>query len=179
MSYKRTNPFDADGMHFAVTTLHPSHANLLHRADCRGMVDGVKWCHVSFVRFLLHMEWSLKFDYIPNLFVSFQAVFVFTGIRVKNIFLEGKTTRFTTSQIYLIKYITCFGEIHCPSSGLSQHCIHTIGICHASYVGCLLTWSSTTLAAANRTSATNTTYLSRVYSIEILLMMDSGLVRNM
>ena len=41
-------------------------------------------------------------------------------------------------QIYLIKYSTCFGHVHCPSSGVSQHCIHAIGICHASYVDCLL-----------------------------------------
>jgi len=44
------------------------------------------------------------------------------------------------SQIYLIKYSTCFGEAHCPSSGVSQRCMHAIGICHASYVGCLLAW---------------------------------------
>ena len=42
------------------------------------------------------------------------------------------------SQIYLIKYSTWFGQVHCPPSGVSQHCIHAIGICHASSVGCLL-----------------------------------------
>jgi hypothetical protein len=36
---------------------------------------------------------------------------------------------------YLIKYSTCFRQIYCPSSGVSQHCIRAIGICHASYVG--------------------------------------------
>jgi len=35
----------------------------------------------------------------------------------------------------------CFGHVHCPSSGVSQHCIHALGICHASSVGCLLVWS--------------------------------------
>ena len=38
-------------------------------------------------------------------------------------------------QIYLIKYSTCFRQVHCPSSGVSQHCIHTTGICHANSVG--------------------------------------------
>jgi len=49
--------------------------------------------------------------------------------------------RCTISQIYLIKYATYFGQVHCPSSGVSQHCIHAIGMCHASSVGCLLAWS--------------------------------------
>ena len=31
-------------------------------------------------------------------------------------------------KIYLIKYTTCFEQVHCPSSGVSQHCIH---ICRA------------------------------------------------
>jgi len=35
-------------------------------------------------------------------------------------------------RIYLIKYSTRFGQVHCPSSGVSQHCTHAIGICHAS-----------------------------------------------
>jgi hypothetical protein len=39
--------------------------------------------------------------------------------------------RCTISQIYLIKYSTCFEQVHCPSSGVSQHCIHAIGICRA------------------------------------------------
>ena len=49
--------------------------------------------------------------------------------------------RCITSQIYLIKYSTCFGEVHRPSSGTSQHCIHAIGIYHASSVDYLLAWS--------------------------------------
>jgi len=49
--------------------------------------------------------------------------------------------RCTVSQIYLIKYSACFGQVHCPSSGVSQHCLHAIGTCHASTVGCLLAWS--------------------------------------
>ena len=55
--------------------------------------------------------------------------------------------RCTISQIYLMKYSTCFGQVHCPSSGVSQHSIHIISICHASSVECLLVWSGwTTLA---------------------------------
>ena len=38
------------------------------------------------------------------------------------------------SQIYLIKFSKCFRQVHCPSSGLSQHCIHVRGICHASWL---------------------------------------------
>jgi len=29
------------------------------------------------------------------------------------------------------KFSTCFGQVHSPSTGVSQHCIHAIGICHA------------------------------------------------
>jgi len=29
----------------------------------------------------------------------------------------------------------CFGHVHSPSSGVSQHRIHAVGICHASSVG--------------------------------------------
>jgi len=39
-------------------------------------------------------------------------------------------------------------------------------------------WQFALLADSNRTSMTNT-YLLRVYSVEILLMMDRGPVRNM
>jgi len=77
------------------------------------------------------------------------------------ILIRKKPTRCTMPQIYLIKYSTCFGQVHCPSSGVSQHCAHAIGIRHASSVGCLLAWSEwssipTTLADANRTSMANT-----------------------
>ena len=53
----------------------------------------------------------------------------------------------------------------CPLfiNSVSQHCIHTTGICHSSSVGCLLAWSGwnwssilPTLAEANRTRMTNT-----------------------
>ena len=69
------------------------------------------------------------------------------------------------SPIYLIKYSTCFGHAHCPSSGASQHCIHAIGICDSS--------------SADVCQNQNNKYLLRVYSVEILLMMDSGHARNM
>ena len=42
----------------------------------------------------------------------------------------------------LIKYSTYFGQVYCPSSGVSQRCIHAMGICYANSVGCLLAWSS-------------------------------------
>jgi len=42
------------------------------------------------------------------------------------------------SQIYSIKYSTCFRQVHSPSSGVSQHSIHALVICHASSVGCML-----------------------------------------
>jgi hypothetical protein len=45
------------------------------------------------------------------------------------------------SAVGLVKYCTCFGEVHCPPSGVFQHCIHAIGICHVSSVGCLMAWS--------------------------------------
>jgi hypothetical protein len=57
------------------------------------------------------------------------------------IYSYNKGQRDTISQIYLIKYSTCFGQVQCPSSGLPQHCVHAIGICHASSVDCLLTCS--------------------------------------
>jgi hypothetical protein len=53
-----------------------------------------------------------------------------------------KPTRCTNSQIFLIKYSRRFGQVHCPSSGVSQHCTHAIGMCHASSVGSLLAWSA-------------------------------------
>jgi len=60
---------------------------------------------------------------------------VFFGLQLHNIFLQWTPTSCTISQIYLIKYSTCFGHVHCPSSGVSRHCIHAIGICHSSSVG--------------------------------------------
>jgi hypothetical protein len=56
-----------------------------------------------------------------------------------------------------------------------------IGICHTSYVDCLLARSGCSIL----TSLANTQYnyydkyLLRVYSVEILLMMDSRSVQNM
>jgi len=38
----------------------------------------------------------------------------------------------------LIKHSTCFGQIYCPSSGVSTLVYTAIGICHASYVDYLL-----------------------------------------
>jgi hypothetical protein len=50
---------------------------------------------------------------------------------------------------------------------------YQIGICHASSVGCLLT------TLANSQQNWHEKSLLHVYSVEILLVMDSGLVRNM
>ena len=49
-----------------------------------------------------------------------------------------------------IKYRTCFGQVRCPLSGVSQHCIHAIGICHASFVSSLLAWSGWNSDQASR-----------------------------
>jgi hypothetical protein len=81
----------------------------------------------------------------------------------------------------LFEYSIYFGHINCPSSGVSQHCIHAIGICHSSSIGSLLAWSEwnilTTLADCQQNW--HYKYLLRVYSVETLLMMDSGHVWNM
>ena len=83
----------------------------------------------------------------------------------------NKTQRDTPLlHIYLIKYCTSFGQVHCPSSGVSQPCIHAVVICRASSVGCQA-------ADANRTNTTDT--YCCLHSVEILLMMDSEPVRNM
>jgi len=34
-----------------------------------------------------------------------------------------------------MKYSTHFGQVRCPSSGVSQHCIHAVSIFHASSAG--------------------------------------------
>ena len=38
-------------------------------------------------------------------------------------------------------------HVHCPSSEVYQHCIHAMGICHASYVDCLLARSGSILTS--------------------------------
>jgi hypothetical protein len=67
--------------------------------------------------------------------------------RVSWYILITKAAKCTISQIYLIKYSTCFGQVHCPSSGVLQNCIHAMGICHVSSV-------DVCSADANRTSRT-------------------------
>jgi len=75
-----------------------------------------------------------------------------------------KANEMHISQIYLIKYSTCFGQDHCPSSGVSQHCVHAIGVvilvllASASVVSSILN----TLAEANRTGMTNTCFVYTV-----------------
>ena len=62
------------------------------------------------------------------------------------------------------KYSTCFGQVRCPSSGVSQHCIHATGIYHVQLCWRLLAWSGwnirTTLA--DRSSTTNTYWVYTV-----------------
>ena len=84
-----------------------------------------------------------------------------------------KPTRCTISQISMINYCTCFGQVHCPSSGVPQHCMYAIGICHATSVGCQLT------TPVDNQLNQHDKYLLCTYSVEVLLMKDSGPVRNM
>ena len=81
-----------------------------------------------------------------------------------------KANKMHYSEIYLIKYSTCFGHVHCPTSGVSQHCMHAIGICPASSVGVCR-------ADTNRTSMTNSYCVYTV--LRYTLMLDSGYVQNM
>ena len=67
-------------------------------------------------------------------------------------------------------YCTCFGHSTVHHQEYLSTVYTAIGICHASSVGCLL---------ADSQQNYNEKYLYRVNSAEILLMMDSGHVRNM
>ena len=86
------------------------------------------------------------------------------------------------SHIYLIKYSTCFGQVHCPSSGVSQHCIHS-----NRYLSCRFCWRLLRaysqfcwfLLRAYSQQNQHDIYLLRLQSVEILLMMDSERVRSM
>ena len=79
--------------------------------------------------------------------------------------------------MFLIKYSTCFGQFHCPLSGVSQHCIHAKYICHANSFGVCQRGHPN--HANRRQQNQHDKYNLRVYSVEILLIMDSGTVRNM
>ena len=81
------------------------------------------------------------------------------------------------SQIYLIKYSTCFGNVHCPSSGVSRHCVRATGSCHARAVGVYQRGHSD--HASRHQQNQHDQYLLRVNSVDMLLMMDSGHFRNM
>ena len=48
----------------------------------------------------------------------------YTKLNYEFRFLYWKPMRCTISNIYLVKYSTCFRQVHCPSSGVSQNCIH-------------------------------------------------------
>jgi len=68
------------------------------------------------------------------------------------------------------KVLYTFPSSPLSSSGVSQHCIHAIGICHASSVG-------PDLASRHPTELASQ-YLLRVYSVEILLMMTVDLTET-
>jgi hypothetical protein len=56
--------------------------------------------------------------------ISLQKYFHLT-LRGPCITYSYKPTRCTISRIHLTKYCTCFGQVHCPSSAVSQHYIHS------------------------------------------------------
>ena len=39
--------------------------------------------------------------------------------------------RYFSNLLVFDKVLYIFGQVHHPSSGVSRHCIHAIGICHA------------------------------------------------
>ena len=78
-----------------------------------------------------------------------------------------------------IRYSTCFGHYHCPSSGVSQHCIYAIRICILVLLVSANVVRNDKYLLVSASVVRNDKYLFRVYSVEILPMMDSGHVRNM
>ena len=61
--------------------------------------------------------------------------FTFTNWSTWDTILIMKANEMNSFSNFLVKYSTCFGHVHSPSSGISQHCVQAIGICHASSVG--------------------------------------------
>ena len=76
----------------------------------------------------------------------------------------------------MIRYSASFGQVHCLSSGVFEHCIHTIGIFHAS---CVCRKHGHPDHACNRQQNEHDKCQLHIYSVEILLMTDSGPVQNM
>jgi hypothetical protein len=114
---------------------------------------GIDWVEWNATGATASWTYELEGDYQllkKNLFPSIQLFnrckFDVQRAMHRNVFL-WKPTRCTVSQIYLIKYSTCFGQIYCPSSGVYQHCIHAIGICHARIawqipIACIQYWDT-------------------------------------
>jgi hypothetical protein len=55
--------------------------------------------------------------------------------RVTCIRLVCKTYPWSNASTIRQKLYNFFGHVHCPSTGITQHCIQAIGTCHASSVG--------------------------------------------
>jgi len=50
----------------------------------------------------------------------------------KNLIVKANEMHYFSN---LFDKVLCFRQVHCPSSGVSRHCIYAIGICHDSSVG--------------------------------------------
>jgi hypothetical protein len=98
---------------------------------------GKKTLHVRFLVTVKHMETNGSEHASKPTFLLYKFLTpqMYYKSRDNSYILIMKANEMPISPIYLIKYYTCFGQVHCPSSGVSQHCIHALGICHASSVG--------------------------------------------
>jgi len=97
-------------------------------------------------------------------------------------FLIMKPARCTDFSNFFLEWnSTCFGQFHCPSSGIF-HCTHGSGICHTGLrTACEQDQDGTAFHPdpARKLSANlYDIYICCVYS-EKLLMIDRGTVRNM
>ena len=89
-------------------------------------------------------NFSNVFDKVLYMFrtVPLSIIRSISTLYTRNRYLSCEFCRLSASVVRMeLKYSTCFGHVDCPSSGVSQHCIHIIGTCHATSVGCLLAWS--------------------------------------
>jgi len=109
------------------TTASTTKHKLLRWCQKNIMMQDIRWLHLYAKQNRLSASNSSYFYLLSS--------FDIQGTVHRDIFLQWKPTRCTISQIYLTKYSTCFGHVPYPSSGVSQHCIHAIGICHSSSVG--------------------------------------------
>jgi hypothetical protein len=90
VSYKRTIPFDADNMHFAVTTLHPSHADLsvYTSTTLLGHARRRETFARQFCDVLLALGGQLEILSLFSLFTSFQEIFMLILILVRKSLLH-------------------------------------------------------------------------------------------